>query len=363
VSTSYWNYIKVEELLAIQNGSAGDESELSNEEVLFITVHQIHELWFKLVLRDLSSTRDLFLLDVVPETSLATATRSLRRSSRVLRFAADHFGLVETMTTRDFLDFRDKLSPASGYQSAQFREIELLLGLKAEERIPFGEDTTWLDVLREEDGSHSPASRRVEARMQEKATLKSAVEGWLYRTPIDGSKPDQAGDEQSVRQFLEQFLTKHAEEMDAARSHARFPTLTPRDLGRLERRFEGEKQSARDFLLCEDPRQRRLRASMLFVESYRELPLLAWPREILDLLIDIEQAWLIFRQRHARMVERMIGRRIGTGGSDGVGYLDETALRYRVFPDLWQIRTILVRTKQIPELHHREQYLFRADDE
>jgi tryptophan 2,3-dioxygenase len=96
----------------------------------------------------------------------------------------------------------------------------------------------------------------------------------------------------------------------------------------------------------------------VFIESYRELPLLAWPREVLDGLTTFEQSFVIFRQRHARMVERMIGRRTGTGGSAGVEYLDTTALTYRVFRELWAVRTLLVRAGDLPPLEHAEIYGF-----
>ena len=67
-------------------------------------------------------------------------------------------------------------------------------------------------------------------------------------------------------------------------------------------------------------------------------------------MLDFEQAFVIWRQRHARMVERIIGRRVGTGGSSGVDYLDETALRYRVFSDLWAARSLLLRKAAVPTL-------------
>jgi tryptophan 2,3-dioxygenase len=98
---------------------------------------------------------------------------------------------------------------------------------------------------------------------------------------------------------------------------------------------------------------------MLFIETYRELPLLAWPREVLDGLVELEQLFVIFRQRHARMVERVIGRRTGTGGSAGVDYLDATALQYRIFRDLWAIRTLQIRRAAAPALKHPEFYDFR----
>jgi tryptophan 2,3-dioxygenase len=110
--------------------------------------------------------------------------------------------------------------------------------------------------------------------------------------------------------------------------------------------YEREKASVREFLApgttAEARRRHRVRAAMLFIETYRDLPLLSWPREILAAVIELEQAFVLFRQRHARMVERVIGRRTGTGGSAGVEYLDQTALVYRVFRDLWAVRTMLL---------------------
>ena len=81
---------------------------------------------------------------------------------------------------------------------------------------------------------------------------------------------------------------------------------------------------------------------------------------IIDELLAFEQAFVIFRQRHARMVERVIGRRTGTGGSSGVDYLDQTALRYRIFRDVWAVRTLLVRQSELPPLANAESYGFAA---
>jgi tryptophan 2,3-dioxygenase len=102
-----------------------------------------------------------------------------------------------------------------------------------------------------------------------------------------------------------------------------------------------------------------MRAAMLFIETYRELPLLAWPREVLDGLVELEQLFVIFRQRHARMVERVIGRRTGTGGSSGVDYLDATT-KYRIFRDLWAIRTLQIRREAAPALTDAAFYGFRS---
>jgi tryptophan 2,3-dioxygenase len=362
--TPYWDYIRVEPLLSLQAGTAADEADLSNDEVMFIVVHQIDELWFKLVLREMVAVRDLFATAPVPEQALASAVRGVRRMETIVRQLAAHFALMETMTTRDYLAFRDKLAAASGFQSAQMREIEILMGLIESERVPLGHQGSYLTALREHDGTESPALRRVNARLGDVPTLRDAVLEWIYRTPIQGSTPSHPSDAVCVRRFVETYLSKHAGAVERGLELARAQSLPAPDLRRLEGRAGAEVASARSYLQAEDApeevraRVSRIRAALVFIESYRELPLLAWPREVLDGLTSFEQAFVIFRQRHARMVERMIGRRTGTGGSSGVDYLDSTALKYRVFHELWAVRSMLVRAQDLPPLENPELYGF-----
>jgi tryptophan 2,3-dioxygenase len=360
--TPYWDYIKVEQLLALQTG-IGD-GPLGNDETMFIVVHQIDELWFKLVLREMVVVRDLFARDRVPEQALAAAVRGVRRMETIVRHLASHFELMETMTTRDYLAFRDKLIGASGFQSAQMRELEILMGLPEGDRIALGHEGSYKTALQQPDGSASPALQRVQARLADTPTLRDAVLGWIHRTPIQGSTPGAADDAARVRAFIEAYLGTQKRAVERVLEGARAQKLTPADLGRLEERARVEIASARAYLLAEDvaeperPRASRIRGALVFIESYRELPLLAWPREVLDALTSFEQAFVIFRQRHARMVERMIGRRTGTGGSAGVDYLDSTALAYRVFRELWAVRTLLVRASDLPALENAEFYGF-----
>ena len=361
--TTYWDYIKVEQLLALQGGKAPTDANLSNDEVLFITVHQIDELWFKLAIRELVHVRDLFAQDHVEEQSLSSAARGIRRVSEIFTQLSAHFALMETMTTRDYLGFRDKLAPASGFQSAQLREIEILMGLETSERIPLGHEA-YLQALRYPDGSPSPASVRVERRLRDLPSLKEALEGWLFRTPIDGSCPGVEGDDEAVMTFIDGYCEAMAGEIANQREYAIAHALTEEDRERIADRYGRQQEAAERFLRAEDeeaPRRerlRRIRASLVFIEGYRELPLLAWPREILDAIVELEQRFTIFRQRHARMVERMIGRRTGTGGSAGVAYLDETALRYRVFAEVWAVRSLLLRAEALPGLSHPDAYGF-----
>jgi tryptophan 2,3-dioxygenase len=362
--TTYWDYIKVEQLLSLQGGLEANDHDLANDEVMFITVHQIDELWFKLILRELVSVRDLFAQPLVPEQSLSSAVRGIRRVAVLMRHLAEHFSLMETMTTRDYLAFRDKLSPASGFQSAQLREIEIIMGLPDSQRIALGHESSYLDALANHDGTPSPALLRVKARLEDRPSLREAVHAWLERTPIRGSMPSDPNDAEIVRGFVEDYLAAQSREIDEIEKDAVASARNADDRVRLGKRFAAERSSARAFLTAEDQppeirdRTMRLRAALVFIESYRELPLLAWPREVVDGIVALEQTMLIFRQRHARMVERVIGRRTGTGGSAGVDYLDQTALRYRVFADIWAVRTLLLRRDALPALPNPEFYDF-----
>jgi len=363
---NYWDYIKVEELLDLQRGYKESDDDVSNDEALFITVHQIYELWFKLVLRELTSARSLFRKNPVPDQALAAATRSLRRCVTIFEIATQHWRVVETLTTRDYLGFRDQLIGASGFQSAQVREVEILLGLDDSQRIACMGESSYKDMLEGPGGTTSPALERVERRIAQGDSLKDAIDDWLARTPIDGSS-----DRDHVERYLERFIRAHKEKAEQTLAAARKTTTREKDLELLGERYDKEIAATETFLRVKDlpdladeerARRRHIRAALVFIESNRELPRLSWPREIIDTLVTLEQAMVIWRQRHARMVERMIGRRIGTGGSGGVDYLDRTALRYRVFEDVWAVRTILLRRDLVPALEHEEDYQFRIQD-
>jgi tryptophan 2,3-dioxygenase len=360
---NYWDYIRVEELLGLQGGLERNERELANDEVLFIAVHQVYELWFKLILRELVAARDVFRPQRVSEQALSGAVHSLRRISVILRRAVDHFEIMETLRTREYLAFRDKLTPASGFQSAQLRQIEILLGLESGERIPYGLDESFLEALRSHDGSESSALSRVRATMADRPTLREAIEEWLHRTPIDGYGPSEPGAQEALAGFIEAYLAGHAGEVERSCAIALARTHSEADRTRLRERYARERDSVRAFFHPSEQeggaRTQRIRTAMVFIVTYRELPLLAWPREVLEALIEMEQQMTVWRQRHARMVERVIGRRTGTGGSAGVDYLDQTAQRYRVFRDLWAVRTLQVRLAAAPALRRADFYGFR----
>jgi len=310
--TTYWDYIRVEELLALQGGRDGSDAKLSDDEVRFLVIHQIDELWFKLVLRELATARNLFARVPVPESDLAFAVAALRRITLIFNLAAQHFQLMETMRTQDYLLFRDKLYPASGFQSGQLREIEILFGLDDKDRISLGQEFSYKTSLKAPGGAPSPALLRV-ASAYAIAMQKETGEN-----------------EQKLR-------ARYDAQFASARTH-----LLALDVDETARKAV-----------------KRVRAAILFVDSHRSLPLLSWPGQVIDAIIECEQSMLVFRQRHARMVERVIGRRVGTGGSDGVAYLDNTALKYRVFPEIWAARTLLLPPELCPTVKNRAFYGFQ----
>src|SRR5436309_1458554 len=119
---SYGKYLRILELLSLQTPVS---SPPAHDELLFIVVHQSFELWFDLVLFELETVREaLFTGRTFP------ARHYLKRVQAIERMLIEHLGIIESMSPQDFLQFRGYLSPASGFQSVQFREIEFISGLK-----------------------------------------------------------------------------------------------------------------------------------------------------------------------------------------------------------------------------------------
>ena len=359
---TYWDYLDLEHLLALQHGLEPDDSHLASDELHFIIVHQVFELWFKLALRELRLARDWLAAPRVAEETVPQVVHHLRRVHEILRLATEQFRVMETLTPQDFLGFRDKLVPASGFQSFQMREIELVLGLDDAQRLQAG-GVDPLEHIRK-TASASPAGdaawARLEAARREK-TLRSALDDWLHRTPIQGSSPGDADDAAVVDVFLRDYLAAYA-----ALAERQTQALVRGGVGAaaaLQARATLDLQRATEFMRAADvepgarARRQRIRAGVLFIESYRELPLLAWPRLLVDSVVEMEEMFVLWRTRHARMVERIIGRRQGTGGSPGVDYLDQT-LQYRIFTDLWSVRTLLLPRDALPALHHPDFYGF-----
>ncbi len=257
------------------------------------------------------------------------------------------------MTPQDFLAFRDGLGTASGFESYQMRELELLLGLETKQRVAGMDPLAHFRKLAKRGGTDAEVLKRLEAE-EAMPALGDILAKWLLRTPIQGSLAGDAGDEEKVNEFVDEYLAVHKKIGDNAL--ARMTRHGVDNIEAVEARFSSAHAAAVDFLKP-DGEVSRARAGLLFIESYRDLPLLAWPRILIDTLVELEESLVLFRTHHVRMVERLIGRRVGTGGSSGVDYLEAT-LQYRVFGDLWAVRTILIKHDELPELQQPEFYGF-----
>ena len=135
---TYWHYLDLEQLLSLQGGLEDDEANLMPDELHFIIVHQTLELWFKLTLSELRLARNHLDAAEVPEQHIPHVVHHMGRMIEILKLAVQQFDVVETLTARDFLAFRDKLFPASGFQSFQLREIEISMGLEESKRAKLG---------------------------------------------------------------------------------------------------------------------------------------------------------------------------------------------------------------------------------
>lgn len=342
VVPTYWDYLKLDKLLDLQNGLDENEAQLPPDELHFIIVHQVFELWFKLILRELRLVRDELVNSGSPEAPIPEVLRRLDRINRTLGAAAKQWEVMETISPQDFLAFRDKLFPASGFQSFQFPEIEILMGLE-EALLATTGNTRSLDHIRTMANQSDAGARawsRIEKVRTEK-TLRSALYEWLERWPLPRLIGYDATSGTGLDDFLQSYLAAIRGYYAAQeRQLMQAPGASRTD---LQARFAASYREAEGFLEAMDSpgadrqRVRRIRASILFIETYSDSPALNWPRMVINSALDLESALLLWRTRHARMAERVIGRRVGTGGAS-VTYLDQT-LELRVFTDFWAART------------------------
>ena len=351
---TYGNYLQLEELLSLQ----GEDRGISNDEMHFIIVHQTFELWFKQVIRELSEVRNLLSQDQVPEKDIPKAVEHLGRTTEIFKFMAVQWGVMETLTPQGFLSFRDGLGSASGFESYQMRKFEILLGLKNEDRL-YGMDP--IETFRKlAKNSENDAAILLDLEeIAAKPSLEESLMKWISRTPIMGSIYASENDNISVQNYVDAHLSAHKSMGDSAAE--KMSGYGVSDIEKAKTRFNAAHEGAISFLMPEGDLS-RARASLLFIESYRELPLLAWPRKLIDAVAELEESMVKWRHSHARMVERIMGRRIGTGGTSGVDYLDKTS-QYRIFKDLWAVRTILLKSENRPDLINPDFYTFNLDNQ
>lgn len=260
---TYAGYLQLDTLLSAQKPVS---EPAYHDEMLFIIQHHVAELWLKLMIHELKAAINALNIDAAD-----VALKVLARVKQIQHQLFNQWGVLETMTPHEYMQFRDQLGPASGFQSPQYRTVEFLLGNK---------NADMLDVF-----AHDPAKQQALREVLQAPGVYDAVLHWLARRG--------------------HAVPTAILERDVSQGWQRQPTLVP-----------------------------------VFQKIYSE-PRGYWSEyDLCETLVDIEENFQLWRFRHMKTVERIIGYKRGTGGSSGVGFLQK-ALELTFFPELLDVRTEL----------------------
>jgi tryptophan 2,3-dioxygenase len=340
----YADYLRLDRLLSSQDLRSVEHGTPAHDELLFITVHQVYELWFKQILHEMDAFRATFGKDYVDEKEVGIAVSRLTRIIEIQKLLVDQLNVLETMTALDFLDFRDLLYPASGFQSYQFRLIENRMGMDPGQRILYNRESYYAHL--------KPAHQELLRNSEMEPSMLRLVERWLERTPfLDFEGFDfWRAYEQAVRDMFEgdrqTILGNPVSTEEEKKQQLREVDVNQENFSVLL------DPSKHNDLVGRGHRRLSHRATKaaLLILLYRDEPILHIPFRLLTALMDIDELFTTWRSRHALMVQRMIGNKIGTGGSTGYGYLKATVDRYKVFGDVVNLSTFLIPRSLLPAL-------------
>ena len=343
-SVHYDKYLQLNKILDAQKLRSGEFDQPAHDEMLFIIVHQVYELWFKEILHDLESVMKLFSEGTVQERDLGTAIARLDRVVKIQKILVDQIDILETMTPLDFLDFRHYLLPASGFQSFQFRQLEVMLGLKRQNRISYTQCAY--------SGVFSESEQKILEGLESGNSMLNLVEQWLERIPF--LRMDSFHFVVEYQNSVQNMIRKESDAIDNADYISeQEKSLRKRMLNETNAYFKSIFDAGEHNRKLEEGQLKfshRATISALLINLYRDEPLLRQPFTFLQKLIDMDELFTTWRNRHAQMVLRTLGRKIGTGGSSGYDYLKSTADHHRIFYDLHHISTLLIPRSELPEL-------------
>jgi tryptophan 2,3-dioxygenase len=324
----YHDYLQLDKILNAQFPESNKKNLLAHDEMLFIIIHQTYELWFKQLHHEVDSVLVIMkkpsLNDNSPE--LQTVVHRLNRAVTILRVLVHQIDILETMTPMDFLDFRDMLRPASGFQSWQFKELEAKLGLKFEHR--YGQEY-YISKLR-------PEQVNIIQKAESEKSLLELVNDWLERMPLAPSYNEEE---------KESFWIDYRKRYDNSLADVEKDNLTALD----EVFFKTSKLGSQMPNSHRSLSAQACRAA-LFIMLYRGYPLLQLPFQLLNALLEIDEQLSSWRYRHMNMVHRMIGTRIGTGGSSGKEYLKAAADKHYIFKEIAHLNSFLIERRKLPVL-------------
>lgn len=366
----YGDYLQLDKLLSCQEPvtrthfTKHRQTEVHDEH-LFIITHQTYELWFLQIIIELDAVRLLLNNEQVDEANMLRISSGLDRIKKIFGILVEQFSILETMTPLDFMDFRDYLAPASGFQSYQFRLIENKLGIKNENRFNYKTNQPnqpYLDVFKDE--------KCIEAikKSESEPSLFKLIERWLERTP--GLEEDGfnflSKYEHAVNTMLQQerdIIEQGRQDVESMRLDG---SMSEEEANKAETHLKSMKDDVEKKKLLYLPildeevfMNRKLSRfshkaiqGALMISLYRDEPRFNQPYQLIVTLMDIDSLLTKWRQNHTQMVLRMIGSdTLGTGGSSGYQYLRATLTpRYNVFLDLFNLSTYLIPKERIPEL-------------
>lgn len=329
----YGDYLELDKILNAQHLESKARGIKAHDEMLFIIMHQTSELWFKQIMHELQSILDIFEQEFISDNDplLQTAVHRTNRIVEIWRLLVKQVDVLETMTSRDFLDFRDLLAPASGFQSVQFRLLETKLGLKMTARHA---QRHYESQLRTEDIQHV-------RKTEEKVSFIDYLNEWLERAPfldeqywegfevIEGSPTD-----------MHPFLANYRTVYEGTLLQEERKTIALSDFDRI---FVEEDSGVTKF-------SHKAMQAILFITIYRDYPLLQGPFLLLRKWLEIDELMANWRYRHMSMVRRMIGMRVGTGGSSGANYLKGAMNKHHIFGDIALVTTYLMPHRKVPKL-------------
>ena len=315
----YSDYLNLEKILESQFPESDKRGSAAHDEMLFIVIHQAYELWFKQLLHEAGSIIEIMKKPALNDNSpeLQTVVHRLNRMVTIVRVLVHQIDIMETMTPMDFLDFRDMLRPASGFQSVQFKLLEARLGLRFEHRHGQEHYTSQL---------RQPEVDRVK-QGESGESLLVLVNAWLERIPFFKGSDDP---------FWKEYREIYKNSLSEAESG---------NLEYFDKIFIDGDSTAKERSLS--PAASR---AAIFIMLYRGYPILQLPFQLLNNLLEIDEQLSTWRYRHMNMVQRMIGTRIGTGGSSGKDYLRAALEKHYIFKEVAQLTSFLIERSKLPKL-------------
>ncbi len=340
----YQKYLQIDKLLSAQELRSDKLNDHAHDEMLFIIIHQAYELWFKQIIYEIESVRDDLSADQVDEKNIGKIIYKLDRVVKILKLLIEQVDIIETISPMDFLDFRDYLFPASGFQSFQFRKVEVLLGLEDDHRVLYNDEPYYK--------AFQPKEQKKIRSIEKDDTLKNNLLKWLERIPF------LQFDEFTFIKKYKEALNKMLDAEKAAINRSVYLDEKQK-AGRLQ--MLGNTHTYYRTVLDEDYHDEQVEKgnlsfsykatlAALFIKLYRDEPILHLPNMLLDKVREIDEYLIAWRHRHAQMVLRMLGNKMGTGGSSGHKYLSKTAEKHHIFSDIHNISTLMIPRSYLPAL-------------